>query len=348
MAEPLVSVVVASFNGERFVAETLDSVFAQDYEPYEVVFVDDGSTDRTGEIAQRYDLRYVPRENGGLAAARNTGVAESRGEYVTFIDDDDLMPPDRLRLQAERLADQHQLGCVLGRQEWIDAPDWLPRDPVFGDPAGIPLAAAMVRREDLAQVGGFDESFRYAEDRDLLVRLREHGVGIDVLPQVVLLRRYHGQNMTAPENRPDVHPLTRSLKGKLDRERRRRGAISVVIAVYNTERYLGEAIESALNQTLAPEEVIVIDDGSTDGTQAVAEGFGDAIRYERRTRAGFAAGRNRGVELSSGDYLAFLDADDRFVPDQLEQQLAALEADPKLDAVFGHVREFISPELDPE
>ena len=224
MADALVSVVVASFNGERFLAETLDSVFAQDYEPYEVVFVDDGSTDRTSEIAQRYPLRYVARENGGLAAARNTGVAEARGEYVTFIDDDDLMPPDRLSLQAKRLADHAELGCVLGRQEWIDAPDWLPRDPVFGDLAGIPLAAAMVRRNALDDVGGFDESFRYAEDRDLLVRLREHGVGIDVLAEVVLLRRYHGQNMTAPGNKPDVHPLTRSLKGKLDRERRRRGA----------------------------------------------------------------------------------------------------------------------------
>src|SRR5438552_2843366 len=105
MAEPLVSVVVASFNGERFVAETLDSVFAQDYEPYEVVFVDDGSTDGTGEIAQSYPLRYLARENGGLAAARNTGVAEAGGEYVTFIDDDDLMPPTRLSLQAGRLAE---------------------------------------------------------------------------------------------------------------------------------------------------------------------------------------------------------------------------------------------------
>jgi glycosyltransferase involved in cell wall biosynthesis len=224
MADALVSVVLASYNGERFLAETLDSVFAQDYEPYEVVFVDDGSTDGTGEIAQSYPLRYVARENGGLAAARNTGVAEAGGEYVTFIDDDDLMPPSRLSLQAGRLTEAPDVGCVLGRQEWLNAPEGLPRDPVFGDPAGLPLAAAMVRREALDQVGGFDESFRYAEDRDLLVRLREHGVGIDVLSQVVLLRRYHGGNMTAPENRPDVHPLTRSLKGKLDRERRRRGA----------------------------------------------------------------------------------------------------------------------------
>jgi alpha-1,6-rhamnosyltransferase len=219
MPDPLVSVVIASFNGERFLSEALESVFAQDYEPFEVVFVDDGSTDATPEIARRYQVSYIRQENAGLAAARNTGWAETRGELVTFFDDDDLMPPDRLTKQARVLVENPDIGCVLGRQEWIDAPDWLPRDQVFGDPAGIPFAAAMLRREALEKVGGFDSTFRYAEDRDLLVRLRAAGVGIEVLPEVVLHRRYHGENMTAPTNRPTVHPLTRSLKAKLARDR---------------------------------------------------------------------------------------------------------------------------------
>ena len=124
--------------------------------------------------------------------------------------------------------------------------------------------------------------------------------------------------------------------------------ISVIIAVYNGEPYIGEAIESVLAQTLPADELIVVDDGSTDATPQTVQRFGDAVRYERRSRAGFAAGRNSGVELSAGDYLAFLDADDRFVPGKLELQLEALRADPALDAVFGHVREFISPDLEPE
>ena len=222
MANALVSVLVASYNGERYLTDALESVYAQDYDPFEVVFVDDGSTDDTAEIARRFPVRYFRQENAGLAAARNAAFAQAHGELVTFFDDDDVMPKSRLSAQAGYLASSPSVGCVLGRQEWIDAPDWLLRDPVFGDVAGIPFAAAMIRRDVLEQVGGFDGSFRYAEDRDLLIRLREAGVGIEVLPTVVLLRRYHGENMTAPVNRPTVHPLTRSLKGKLDRERARR------------------------------------------------------------------------------------------------------------------------------
>ena len=94
--------------------------------------------------------------------------------------------------------------------------------------------------------------------------------------------------------------------------------------------------------------MVVVDDGSDDDTAAVAESYGDRIRFERRQRGGAGAARNAAVELASGGYLAFLDADDRFVPEKLERQLAALQADPRLDMVFGQVREFVSPELPAE
>ena len=98
-------------------------------------------------------------------------------------------------------------------------------------------------------------------------------------------------------------------------------------------------------QTHRPLEVIVVDDGSEDETRAVAETYGDQIRFTTQDRSGAGAARNTAVGLASGAYLAFLDADDRFLPDKLEHQLAALHADPELDMVFGHVREFVSPEL---
>jgi glycosyltransferase involved in cell wall biosynthesis len=221
VSTPLVSVIVASFNGERFLHEALESLFAQDFASYEAVFVDDGSGDRTSEIARSFPVRYLRQENKGLAAARNAGLAAAQGKLITFLDDDDVLVPTKLTRQATFLLEHPETGCVLGRQEWIteDATKSLrmKRDPVFGDPGGIPMASMMIRRSVLEQLGGFDPSFSYAEDRDLLIRLREHGIDIAVLPDVILHRRLHDSNMILTQ--PEHHPLLRSIKGKLERER---------------------------------------------------------------------------------------------------------------------------------
>jgi glycosyltransferase involved in cell wall biosynthesis len=122
--------------------------------------------------------------------------------------------------------------------------------------------------------------------------------------------------------------------------------ISVIIGVYNHADYLGEAIESALGQTLPPAEVIVVDDGSTDGSGDVARSYGDRVRcVGHPVRLGDGAARNSGVAYARGDRFAFLDADDRFLPDKLELQEQTLGDDRQVDIVFGWVREFISPEL---
>lgn len=120
--------------------------------------------------------------------------------------------------------------------------------------------------------------------------------------------------------------------------------VSVIIPVYNGERYLGEAIESALAQTDEPMEIIVIDDGSTDRSADVARKSG-AVRYEFQENQGIGAARNRGVQVARGDFFAFLDADDLWTPDKLRLQMSAMERNPDLDLVFGHVQEFLSPEL---
>ena len=221
MQAPRVTVVVAAYNGEAFLRQALESVFAQDFDSFEVVFVDDGSTDGTAEIARSFPVRYLHQENQGLPAARNAGLRVARGELVAFADDDDLQPPSKLALQVRYLDEHPEVGCVLGRNEWIleegVEPPKLERDPVFGEPGGIQLVSAMFRGAVLERLGGFDPTYRYAEDRDLFIRLREHGVEIAVLPEVILHKRLHGSNMTM--NRPDKHPMLRSLKEKLDRER---------------------------------------------------------------------------------------------------------------------------------
>jgi glycosyltransferase involved in cell wall biosynthesis len=122
--------------------------------------------------------------------------------------------------------------------------------------------------------------------------------------------------------------------------------VSVIIPVYNCELYLAEAIESVLNQKYRPIEIIVVDDGSTDDSAKVAKRFNSSARYFYQAHSGASAARNRGVGLSKGKYLAFLDADDIWIEDKLTLQMAVFKSNPGVDFVFGHVQQFISPELD--
>src|SRR2546427_4231674 len=110
--------------------------------------------------------------------------------------------------------------------------------------------------------------------------------------------------------------------------------VSVVIPVYNGERYLADAIQSVLDQTYQNLEVIVVDDGSTDGSAAVAKRFGDAIRYVRQANGGVCQARNTGISVARGTYLAFLDQDDLWLPDKLAVQVAYLESHPEVGAVY--------------
>ncbi|MEK6288255.1 MAG: glycosyltransferase [Acidobacteriota bacterium] len=101
--------------------------------------------------------------------------------------------------------------------------------------------------------------------------------------------------------------------------------VSIVIPTYNSARYLVEAVKSVLAQTFRDFEVLVVDDGSTDETETLMRRYGTPVRYIRQNNGGVAAARNRGIKESCGRYIAFLDADDTWYPDKLEQQLTALE-----------------------
>jgi glycosyltransferase involved in cell wall biosynthesis len=215
---PLVSVIIAAFQAEAFLEDAIAAILAQDYAPFEVVVCDDGSTDRTPEIlAGHSELHTIRQANAGPAAARNAAIAASSGELLAIFDADDLWPPTRLAVQAGYLAAHPEVGCVLGRQEWIDPPPWLTRDRIYDELDGIPLVSAMIRRSAFDAVGGFDESFVHGEDMDLMFRLREQGIPIEILPDLLVFRRYHGDNLTL--SAPPISPLLRSLRQKLERER---------------------------------------------------------------------------------------------------------------------------------
>lgn len=216
MTAPLVSVVMPVYNAEPFITEALESVVAQDYEPIEVLVVNDGSDDRSGEIARSFaGIRYFEQDNRGAGAARNLAISYASGDYVAFVDADDIVPTTKLSLQVRHLEDHPELACVLGRQHWMQEPPGAVPDQVWGDLDGIPLLSMVIRRSILLEVGEFCDPPH--EDMDLLVRLRAAGHQLAVLPEIVLHRRYHGKNLFAGQG---LNPIRlSSLKAKLDRER---------------------------------------------------------------------------------------------------------------------------------
>ena len=116
----------------------------------------------------------------------------------------------------------------------------------------------------------------------------------------------------------------------------------VAIPCYNEERFIGDVVRKAKRYA---DTVIVVDDGSTDESADAARRFGPAVRYCWQPHSGPSAARNRGVDLATGDFLAFLDADDLWLEPKLVLQMAAFDADTGLDMVFGHVQQFPSPDL---
>ena len=115
--------------------------------------------------------------------------------------------------------------------------------------------------------------------------------------------------------------------------------VSVIIPVFNGEAFLGEAVQSVLAQKYSPVEVIIVDDGSTDGTEDVVKSFPETVRYLQQSNQGPAAARNRGIEQAQGSLIAFADADDLWPEDKLEVQLPYLLRDPVIEIVLGRIQQ---------
>ena len=202
-----ISVIIPTYNYGRFLREAIDSVLAQTYPAHEIIVVDDGSTDDTPRILAEYGdrIRVIRQENLGASAARNTGIAAARGEWVSFLDSDDLWLPRKLECDAARIAADPDLGMVhcgaeqfdntgrtiavfLGGLEGWVAPDLLRLDR---EVIAAPGSGLTVRKTAAEEVGGYDPRIECAEDWDFCYRIaRRHRTG--VIPEVLARYRQHG------------------------------------------------------------------------------------------------------------------------------------------------------------
>ena len=225
MSEPSVSVLIPVFNGARFLAAALDSVAAQTLAPLELIVVDDGSTDGSGDVAAaRPAVRVVRQANRGPGAARNRAFTESRGEYLAFLDADDLWKPEKLSRQLAALQAQPDAGWVVCRHEFLldegePRPRWAPAPEAEGTMVAWLPSATLVRRDCFVLTGGFDEALRYGEDIDWFARARDAGFPGTVVEEQLFTRRVHRTNMMHDHTQRDFQRAIAAIMARRRRER---------------------------------------------------------------------------------------------------------------------------------
>jgi glycosyltransferase involved in cell wall biosynthesis len=356
MSSPLVSVIVPAYNAERFLGDAIQSIHGQNYPSIQLIVVDDGSTDKTAEIAQRFgnQIEYVFQQNAGPAAARNRGIALARGEFIAFLDADDLWTTGKLTDQVAFLLRDLECDVILGRMrhEWLEGAE--EPDPLYEAPIiTVNVGMGLYRRKVFDLVGRFDESLRFAEDHDWFLRAREAAISMKVLDQVVLVYRRHGGNMTVDRKAARL-PITGVLQRSLERRRQKASGkanvlpawndmdkarcplVTVVVPAFNGRRSIAAALRSVWKQNYRPIDVIVVDDGSTDDTEVVA-GTVPHVKVIRQQHMGMAAACNAGIEAARSELIAFLNQDCLWLPSKLRTQVDVLLAD--TDLGFVHCAE---------
>jgi len=221
---PFVSVIIPVFNGEKYLASAIESVLSQTYSHYEVIVVDDGSTDSTRQVAQLFEgrVRYFFKEHSGLGATLNWAIKKARGEYFAFLDADDLWVRNKLELQLDTIL-KPNVDMVFGYVEQFISPELsgekrrkisCPKKPEIG----IVKGTLLIGRETFLKVGMFAVEYRVGEFIEWYMRAKGMGLKAEILPIVLMKRRIHKTNTTT-QGKAIMRDYVRALKSGLDRRR---------------------------------------------------------------------------------------------------------------------------------
>jgi glycosyltransferase involved in cell wall biosynthesis len=222
-----VTAVVVVRNGERYLAQALDSIAAGTVVPAEILVVDGHSTDTTASIAARYESVRLLRQAGlGIAAAYNEGIRGARHDVVAFLSHDDRWSPHKLDRQLTHLQAHPECDCAVARVQHFLEPGETPprgfrRDLLARQPPAFIMETLVARRRAFERAGTFDTSYTVAEDVDWFARAKDAGVRIDVVDDVLLYKRVHGGN-TSLNARENNELLLRAVRASIDRKRTRR------------------------------------------------------------------------------------------------------------------------------
>lgn len=339
-----VAVVIPAHNYGRYLAECLESVLGQTQPVEEIVVVDDGSTDDTRAVAERYaarGVRLITQANQGVAAARNHGIAATRATYVVCLDADDLLAPRYVEACRQALVADRGLGIAYTGMQWLRPGsrstenvwkggfDWEWQATARVPPATTIPTGAMFRRALWERAGGYKQQYAPGEDAEFYTRglsvgftarqvtdspwfiYRDHGGGAHKV------RPYVPIDDAMPWMRDRHYPLAAPADQAPPVRSYSEPRVSVIIPVGPGHgRYLPAALDSLLGQSVRDWEAIVVDDSA--GTLPAVLGPYPFVKRAASGGRGAGAARNAGLVLAGAPLVLFLDADDTLEPDALK------------------------------
>jgi glycosyltransferase involved in cell wall biosynthesis len=222
-ARPLVSVIIPVRDMDRYLAEALRSVLAQDYRPIEVIVVDDGSTDDSAGVAASFPGVICLRQaRQGVPTARNLGIARAGGTFVAFQDADDIWKPSKLTVQMEWMLKHPETGYVAAfyrnfLEPGVARPTWVKEEQLTSPQKGG-ISNLLVRRSVFDKIGVFETDQEFGADLDWVMRVKDAKIAAEILPDVLVSRRIHADNHSYRWN-GGKGPLLKALKASIDRRR---------------------------------------------------------------------------------------------------------------------------------
>lgn len=212
--QPTISVVIPAYNAEKYLSETITSVLAQTIQPHEVIIVDDGSKDRTIEIANKFPVKVICQENGGPAKARNTGINSSHGDWIAFLDADDTWSPAKIE-KTLRAIEMNPDSAIIATNMFVGCPEngWTSLDlakkcdsskaffPQLYRRSFLATSTLVVKKSAILDAGGFDSAYFGPEDYDLWLKITYAGGKIHFINEYLTNYRVHGASITSDPSR---------------------------------------------------------------------------------------------------------------------------------------------------
>jgi capsular polysaccharide biosynthesis protein cpsJ len=401
MKHELISIIVPIYNTEKYLRQCLDSIINQTYTNFEVLLVNDGSTDSSGMICQEYlendsRFRYFEKENGGVSSARNLGLERSGGAYITFIDSDDWVESNHLEALLKGIK-ENNADIAVSKHKSFNTEDGLFYFPAYSNQNQNDLCikkkqirpflelfpklnylthdfaciASKLFKKSLTQNLFLDEKLPQSEDLDYFFKLYLRSESIVYIDEVTYIYVQHGQNASHHPsetsalcdikvhwnmldfinelNIPNYYYLERikhllsywkdsfpdskdikvyetmviNLENDITYPR---PLISLVVPIYNAETYLRMCLDSITNQTYSNIEVLLVNDGSSDGSGAICQEFvarDSRFHYIEKGNGGVSDARNVGIARAQGEFLSFVDSDDWIEPTYVEDMYRA-------------------------